>query len=203
MSCASPAKTPIAANPLVAGETTPHDRSRNRSHWYVLHVAEGTEAAVAAKLNATVDGSCLAGAFALRKESWTKRQGAWQLVTKPLWPQYLFAKSSDAAALASALKKLSFRVELAGPADETAPAAPALDDDVRAWLEANSDASGVVRASTGEIVNGELHVLDGPLQGQESRVRRVNRHKRSAVVALGGGAQAPVEVFALNVPVKR
>lgn len=196
MSCASPAKAQIASKPLLAGDMSP----RSRSRWHVLHVAEGAEAATAVKLNTVMDSSCFGGAIALRKESWMKRQGAWQLVTKPLWPQYLFAKSDNVVALEDALKKLSFRVEVAGMAGH---GAPALDDDARIWLETNADAAGVVRASTAEIVGGQLHVLDGPLLGQESRVRRVNRHKRSAVVSLGCGPQAPVEVFALNVPVKQ
>lgn len=186
----------IAGMPVPCGKKSP----RGRSRWYALHVQEGAEAATADKLNRILGPDCLRRAFALRKECWMKRQGVWRMVAKPMWPQYLFAESIDAVALAEALGKLSFRVEIAGV--EGRGVAP-LDDGVRAWLEQNVDSTGTVRGSVAEIVGGELRVLSGPLVGQESRVLKVDRHKRTALVAMGDGPKAPAEVLALDVPVKR
>ena len=186
----------VARMPLPCGRRSP----RGRSRWYVLHVSQGTEAPTAEKLNRILGGTCLTRAFALRKECWMKRQGNWFLVTKPMWPQYLFAESGDAAALVDALRTLSFRVEPAGL--EGRGVAP-LDDGVRAWLEASADSTWCVRSSVAEIVGGELRVTSGPLVGQEARVLKVDRHKRTALVAMGDGPKAPVEVLAIDVPVKR
>ena len=186
----------MARMPLPCGRRSP----RGRSRWYVLHVPQGTEASTAEKLNRILGGTCLTRAFALRKECWMKRQGNWFLVTKPMWPQYLFAESGDAIALVDALRMLSFRVEPAGL--EGRGIVP-LDDGVRAWLEASADSTWCVRSSVAEIVDGELRVTSGPLVGQEARVLKVDRHKRTALVAMGDGPKAPVEVLAIDVPVKR
>ena len=186
----------VARMPLPCGRRSP----RGRSRWYVLHVPQGAEAPTAEKLNRILGGTCLARAFALRKECWMKRRGEWFLVTKPMWPQYLFAESGDAAALVDALRTLSFRVEPAGL--EGRGVVP-LDDGVRAWLEASADSTWCVRSSVAEIVGGELRVTSGPLVGQEARVLRVDRHKRTALVAMGDGPGAPVEALAIDVPVKR
>ena len=121
-------------------------------------------------------------------------------MTKPMWPQYLFAESGDAIALVEALRTLSFRVEPAGL--EGRGVVP-LDDGVRAWLEASADSTWCVRSSVAENVGGELRVTSGPLVGQEARVLRVDRHKRTALVTMGDGPKAPVEVLAIDVPVKR
>ena len=113
---------------------------------------------------------------------------------------HLFLESGDAAALVDALRTLSFRVEPAGL--EGRGVVP-LDDGVRAWLEASADPTWCVRSSVAEIVGGELRVTSGPLVGQEARVLKVDRHKRTALVAMGDGPKAPVEALAIDVPVKR
>ena len=65
-----------------------------------------------------------------------------------------------------------------------------------------SDGSHVIRSSTAVIVDGVLHVTDGPLVGQEDRISKVDRHRRRCEVAVGGPGEEFTEQAPLDVPFK-
>ena len=46
------------------------------------------------------------------------------------------------------------------------------------------DENDVILASIGNVINGKLIVDKGPLKGQESRVKRLERHDRWADIEL-------------------
>ena len=47
------------------------------------------------------------------------------------------------------------------------------------------DADEIVEMSQGIIEHDEVKILSGPLKGMEGIVKRINRHKRTAVIELG------------------
>lgn len=180
---------------LPCGRRTP----RGRERWYLLRMPQGREASLCAELKRLVPPSLLKDAFVLRKERWMKRQGTWFLEPVNMYRGYAFAISADAAGLAKAVSRLTLPVELVGT--ESRSWAP-LSDEVAAWYRSASDEHHVIRSSTAAIVDGVLHVTEGPLVGQKARISKVDRHRRVCEVAVGGPGDAFTEQAPLDVPFK-
>ncbi len=180
---------------LPMGRRTP----RGRERWYLLRMPEGREASLCTELKRLLPASVLTDAFVLRKERWMKRGGTWFLEPVNMYRGYVFAISSDAAGLAKSLARLTLPVELVGT--EARSWAP-LADEAAAWYAAAMDGSHVIRSSTAVIVDGELHVQSGPLVGQESRISKVDRHRRRCQVRVGEGDTAFTEQAPIDVPFK-
>ena len=171
---------------------------RGRVRWYLLKVRVGSEAATCERLLRAVPRDLLLDCFPLVKERWFKRAGAWSLQRATAYRGYAFAVTADPAGLAKALSRLSVQAEIAG-ADGRAwmPLAP----DAQEWFERCMDADHVLRSSTAVIVDGVLHVKEGPLMGQEDRISKVDRHRRRCEVSLGWDG-AFTEQMPLDVPFK-
>lgn len=93
---------------------------------------------------------------------------------------------------------VSVQAELAGADGRSwMPLAP----DAQEWFERCMDEGHVLRSSTAVIVDGVLRVVEGPLVGQEQRVRKVDRHRRRCEVSLGWDG-AFTEQMPLDVPFK-
>ncbi len=173
---------------------------RGTLRWYFVSAPEGREAQTCDRVRAIVDSALIEDAFVPRKEHWFKHGSTWKLQQLTLFKGYFVIATKNARALQKALEGLSFPVRLAGKMDR---GYMPMTDDVQDFLATNMDASHVIRNSTGEIVGDRLHVLAGPLAGQESRVRRVNRHMRRATVRVSDGGDDFLQVLALSVPERR
>ena len=167
--------------------------------WYAAYAGEGREAALAAKVGAALPAEVLCEAFCPRWEAIMKRRGAWLKVERPMFRGYALLASRDGRALARAVARLSFPVSLAGRRGRSLLPVEA---EVQRWLEEALDSSHVLRASEGFIEDGRLVVERGPLVGQERRIRRIDRHKSMAWVALGDAEPQFLLRAALAVPVK-
>ena len=161
-----------------------------------MQVVEGSERSAAERIGKLLDGGVLDYALCASRERWAKRGGVWRKEVAPLYRGYIIACSPDASGLATALAKLSFPARLAGGA--RGGYAP-VDDGARDWLASAMDETHTVRASTGDISGGELRVTSGPLVGQESRVVKIDRHKRSCLVRISDRGEGFCERFALEV----
>lgn len=167
--------------------------------WYVANVREGDEASVARDCLKLIDRSLLADCFAPQALRLKKRDGEWRTEPHLLYPGRIFMVTCDPKALARELQKLSFWVDLVGEHADGGGYTP-LAPGEQALFELLLDGSHSIAPSEGSIIDGELHVRWGPLKGQEHRVRKVNRHKRLALVAAGvpgcdTGLLAPLEVL--------
>lgn len=188
-----------ASGGLAAGLPMGRRSPRGRERWYLLRMPEGREASICAELKRLLPESVLSDAFVLRKERWMKRGGVWFLEPVNMYRGYAFAISADAAGLAKELSRLTLPVELVGT--ETRSWAP-LSDEAAAWYAGVTDDRHVIRSSTAVIVDGVLHVQSGPLVGQESRISKVDRHRRRCQVRVGDGDVAFTEQAPIDVPFK-
>lgn len=98
----------------------------------------------------------------MQKEFWFKRDGAWSLQTKPMYKEYFFVATRDAALLDKALAQLSFGCRIAGSRERAYAPMP---DDAQDWYRSVLDDDGVVRNSVARIEDGVLHIEQGPLVG--------------------------------------
>ena len=194
LATASRTRAPRMAMGLPCGRRVPKGRVR----WYPLRVREGSEDSTCAKLLRLLPRDVLMDCFALVKERWFKRAGVWELQRATAYRGYAFAVTADPAGLYKALARIDVNAEIAG-ADGRAwmPLAP----DAQEWFERCMDEGHVLRSSTAVIVDGVLHVQEGPLVGQEERIGKVDRHRRRCEVSVGwdGGF---TEQMPLDVPFK-
>lgn len=183
---------------LPAGRRTP----RGNRRWYLVHTPQGRERSVCEKVRSAVAPDLLDDAFVIYKERWVKRDGKWQLNEEQAYPEYFFVSTHDVQSLGEALRDLSFPVRIAGSEEHAyIPLAP----EAQEWFESAMDDHHVLRNSTAVIVDGRLQVQDGPLRGQEARVRKIDRHKRRCIVNVcdaGGVGDGFIEHMPMEVPFK-
>ena len=171
-----------------------------RVRWYLVHTPpHGKERETCEKVRRIIPHNLMQDAFVMQKEFWFKRDGAWSLQTKPMYKEYFFVATHDAAALDRALAQLSFGCRIAGSRERAYMPMP---DDAQDWYRSVLDDDGVVRNSVARIEDGVLHIEQGPLVGQEARVKKIDRHKRWCLVDVGEGDSAFRELLPLDVPSK-
>lgn len=176
------------------GRRTP----RGKRRWYLVHVP-GREQATCDKLKRIIPRTLLEDAFVLRRERIRKRHGEWITDTIPMYEGYIFVVTRDVNALDKELKKLSFPAQICkGDSRFYAP----LAEEAQAWYEQVMDASHTIRKSTAVIIDGVLHIQDGPLVGQENRVTNIKRRLSLCEVAVADGGGGFSETVPFVIPFK-
>lgn len=110
------------------GVTTNSQHGRVR--WYLVHTPNGKERETCEKVRRIIPHNLMQDAFVMQKEFWFKRDGAWSLQTKPMYKEYFFVATHDAAALDRALAQLSFGCRIAGSRERAYMPMP---DDAQDW----------------------------------------------------------------------
>lgn len=114
------------------------------------------------------------------KEREKKFHGSWHLVTERVYPGYLFLKTEDAEQLFFQLKQIPKLTKLLGDAELTFDS---LTDEEAAFVENLGGAEHVVQLSPVAVdKDGNVTVLGGELKKYEERIKKIDLHKRIAVV---------------------
>lgn len=109
-------------------------------------------------------------------------QGIEKQIRKPLFPGYVFVESGDESGLFYRIRNhrttqfIRLLREAAGILE--------LPHEEETWIRKFCDEEWIVQGSVGEIIDGKLHVISGPLAGLENRVEYISRHKKYAIVRL-------------------
>ncbi len=193
------AKTAARGGDLVAGLPCGHRVPRGELRWYLGQAPEGREQSICQKIRSLVDPEVLDDAFVIFKERWFKQGKEWSIRRFQMYRGYFFVATTDVIELQKQLARLSFPVSLVGAKER---AVVPLDVQAQAWFESAMDNTYTIRNSTGVIVDGVLHVQAGPLLGQEDRVRKIDRHRRSCLVDVCPDKGGFSEIVSLNVPYK-
>lgn len=61
---------------------------------------------------------------------------------------------------------------------------PLTDQEVELLIRMSGDKEQLVRLSQGIIQGDQVHIISGPLQEMEGAIRKIDRHKRIAVLSL-------------------
>ncbi len=153
-------------------------------YWYVLFVQTGREHKVEIFLKEWFDAEILVP-FVPLQEILFKKAGTVKKQLKPLFPGYVFIESELTSQ--EFLKKTStliytshFIVSLLKYSDTEI----SMRDAERQILLGLCNNSHCIESSSG-IINGDrIQIIDGPLKGYESIIKRVNRHKRQALIEI-------------------
>ncbi|MBS5451532.1 MAG: hypothetical protein KHZ24_10075 [Coriobacteriia bacterium] len=158
---------------------------------FAVHVGAGREASVARRV-AQACRDIVRDAFSLSAQFLRRHQGAWTLEERALYPGYVFVEAEESEHVVHALDMLAAGAGFVVAGGE----APVALSQREQALFSLADSHHTIALSRGRIVSGELVVDEGPLQGREQLVTRIDRHKRLAWLgviasergALGGGA---------------
>lgn len=151
--------------------------------WYVAQVSSGQEATVRDMCKQMVDPAILQDCFLPEYETMRKVQGEWQSVRRRLFPGYLFLVTNSLPSLLVELKNVPASVRLLGHGDNEGEIVP-LSEAEKEWIEAFIDESHCVRMSEAYIEGEAITITSGPLLGREAIIKKVDRHKRRALIEM-------------------
>lgn len=120
-------------------------------------------------------------------------RGTWHTKLEKVFPGYLFFDTGDPDELSRQLRKEKIMAQN----DKLFVLTP---EDVRCLFFFKK--KGAFPMSRGIIVNGRLTILSGPLVGEESRIAKVDRHKRRAWLQMELFGKPHMVVVGLEIPQK-
>ncbi len=155
------------------------------SMWFVMQVVSGQENRTVFFVEKMIPKGILENCFVPVRRLRKKFHGAWHEVTEKLFPGYVFMVSEQPQLLYEELKQIPALTKMLGRCEEYFT--PLSEKDVRI-LEgiqkgkngSRNPEAGISRIAVEE--GNQIRILSGPLVALEGQIRKVNLHKRIAVV---------------------
>lgn len=148
--------------------------------WYVVQVRTGMEQEIMTQCRKIIPSSILERCFIPYYEMMKKYQGEWHKEKKVLFPGYVFMSTDDIDSLYMELKRVIGLTKLIGNGEEIIPLR---QEDTR-FLKKFGKEKQVVKMSKGVILDEKVIITDGPLKGKEGIIKKIDRHKRKAYLAV-------------------
>lgn len=153
-------------------------------YWYVLFVKSGKERKVEQYLSKQLNTD-VCTPFMPLQEILFKRSGVIKNEIRFLFPGYVFVESMLAGqefleVTNHLINKSSDIISLLKYSDTEI----AMKESEKLRLLSLCNNDHCIEASYGIIEGDKIHIFDGPLKGMESIVRKVNRHKREALIEI-------------------
>ena len=145
--------------------------------WYVMQVQTGKEEQMAERCRDMImkpDEEI----FVMYGERMFKKLGSWEMRTTPLFRSYVFISTDDIEDFRIRTYKLPNSVRILKSGDEMWP----IHEDEKEFLAAIGGDEHIVRMSEGYAFGDKLSVMRGPMAGMEGRLRRIDRHNRTATL---------------------
>lgn len=153
---------------------------KDQNKIYVLQVGGGQEKHTILLITQLVSPDVYTEVFSPKFLRKMKLAGEWRMVEVPLVPGYLFITTNDIAALSDALYHVPTLTKLLHIGSGIVP----LDPEEVAWMDRlTKPHERTVAFSEGYIVGDKVTITSGPLQGYESEIQKIDRHKRFAYLA--------------------
>lgn len=145
--------------------------------WYVIQVMSGREHQMAelCRKQDMQDGEDVFIPLYQRKK---KIKGEWKMCEAILFPGYLFFDTKDVEQLYYRLKNVSGLTRILATGDEFTP----LHEAEIAFLKQFGGKQHIVEMSVGYIEGDTCTVTSGPMQGFTGVIKRIDRHKKIAVL---------------------
>ena len=153
-------------------------------YWYILFVRTGRERKVEQFLKERLDAEMFVP-FVPLLELVFKRSGVVRKEIKPLFPSYVFIESEILCnEFLIRIRPMIYAsqdiVKLLRYSDKEI----AMRESEKQILMSLSNDSRCIESSSGIIEGNKIHIIDGPLKGFESIVKKVDRHKRQAWIEI-------------------
>ena len=148
--------------------------------WYVIQIETGTETTVQKLISGIVPTDFYEDLRIIRYESKRRYAGAWHMEKKNMFPGYLFLITDHIEDVFFALKRVPRLTKLLRPDQKMTP----LAKEEAEVLDRLSGGKGLVKMSFGIKEGDQIKVTKGCLMGMESRIVKIDRHKRKAIIEI-------------------
>lgn len=150
-------------------------------NWYVIQVRSSHEREIADKCRAMISQDILRECFIPKYVSKKKYNGQWKEIKEVLFKGYVFLMSDCIEELYIELKKVPDLTKMIGKKKDIIYP---LTKGETEFLKTFTNDKHIVDMSTGFIEGQMIHITDGPLQGKEGLITKIDRHKRIAYLNL-------------------
>lgn len=148
--------------------------------WYVMQVRTGSEENIRIQCERVISKEVLERCFIPYYQQKKRFQGKWHIQENILFPGYVFLITQNLELLTENLKNVIGLTKLIGTGDEIVP----LSEEETKFLLKMGKEEQVVELSTGIIENDKVRIQSGPLVGMEGFIKKIDRHKRQAVLEI-------------------
>lgn len=151
-------------------------------NWYILYVKSGLELTLVETLKSQLNPDVILP-FVLTKDRYFKQKGIMQLLKEICFPGYVFFESSldGEAFLRTILPKLK-GIKYIGHFLDYGSNDMAMKKEEQAFFLSLCGANFHIGSSAGIIENNVIKILSGPLFQKENLIKKIDRHKRTALI---------------------
>jgi transcriptional antiterminator NusG len=146
--------------------------------WYATQVCTGREEKVISYCRMAQENGVIEDIFIPKCQVKKKCQGVWHVVNQVMFPGYIFIVANEVNRLFQYLKQIPELTKLLGTGNEIVP----LESYEMAFLQHFTGEKHVVEMSEGYIIGDKVVITEGPMQGYEGCIKRIDRHKRIGVI---------------------
>lgn len=147
--------------------------------WYAVQVETGREETVREYFHRLVDRSVYNEIFVIRFNRMKKFYGKWHKESSVMFPGYIFIDTDTPEPAYEELKKVPVFTSLLGRDKQYfVPIERSKEELFRSMVDDNHE----IAISTGLIEGDKVIITDGPLAGKEAMIKKINRHKRIAIL---------------------
>lgn len=158
---------------------------------YVVHVMAGMETAAETMLREYLDQACYTEVFVPKYVSMRRYGGKWHDVLRALFPGYIFIDGTAPDKIFAQIKMIPKGMQIVHADTEILSVYPEEETFIRSLM----DEEYIVQMSVGFLIGEELCITKGALKNYQGRIKKIDRHKRTAVLAVNlFGRETPVEV---------
>lgn len=148
--------------------------------WYVIQTKTGQEEPMRQRVEKMLPDSSYEDCKILYYVKKKKYQGEWHEERERLLPGYMFLITDNPEPVSEALGRMTEFTRLLGTGSSFCPIRPE-EEELLNKLTNGKDEIGM---SYGVIEKGILKVRSGVLTGMESRIKKIDRHKRKGFISM-------------------
>ncbi len=146
--------------------------------WYVMQVMSGDEKKTIQMCQCIVEEEYIEEIFTPEIERMKRFRGEWHKVKKMMFPGYVFVSTDRELDLYENLRVVPALTKILKTGDAITPVSAKEE----AFIKRLIGKDKVAEISVGYIEGDKLIVSEGPLMGMEALVKKIDRHKRIAVL---------------------
>lgn len=150
------------------------------SNWYVIQVSPKSEYRLCEKIKISVSGGTFTDCFVPQAEYIFKTGGIYEKRIRPLFPGYIFVITDTINEFYEGLKKLDGFKRVLKEGDYFTP----ISKEEAAVIAGITGDDYSIGMSEGYILDTKVYITSGPLLGREGTIKKIDRHKRLAMIEL-------------------
>lgn len=161
--------------------------------WYAVQIETGREDKIRDYCCSVVNHDSYNDMFILKFCRKRRYYGRWHKESKPIFPGYMFIDTDTPLAVYQELKKIPRLTRLLGrEVDVFLPIEESKEQLFKSMIDDNYE----VPSSSGVIEGDTVIITSGALKGKEALIKRIDRHKRVAILQMEmfGGFVTNVEL---------